>query len=150
MRVNNLIPVMTVVVAFGWVQAAAAQYGAGVYNPYPLNPNNPYLPQRNLPPALRLLNRGDPAVNWYMGVGSDIQLRNLPPTTPPAVYLDALRFRDQRVDDGSDLPIPINTLPPTGHQSGFMIYNAYYNAPYQRGFIPYNPMPGRQYIQGSR
>jgi len=97
-----------------------------------------------LSPYLNLLRGGDPAANYYLGVMTEFDRRyresriGLPPDQSP------YPFFDPALDDRADLDVKERQLPPTGHQAGFMIYNAYYRIPNQRAFIPYNPANQQQ------
>jgi len=116
-------------------QVASAQT---VFNPNPVI-SAPYS-RPALSPYLNLLRGGDPAANYYLGVMTEYDRRFREariglPTEPPIPYLDPV------LDDRADLDVRDRQLPPTGHTSGFMIYNAYYRLPNQRAYIPYNPNP---------
>jgi hypothetical protein len=50
---------------------------------------------------------------------------------------------DPSLDERLELEVLDKQLPATGHPAGFMIYNAYYQLPNQRSFIPYNPTQAR-------
>jgi hypothetical protein len=94
-----------------------------------------------LSPYLNLLRGGDPAANYYLGVLTEYDRRFQQSRIPVVAEMPRL---DPFVDDRADMDLPDKRLPPTGHPSGFMIYNSYYNMPNQRSFIPYNPQGGRQ------
>jgi hypothetical protein len=114
-------------------QIASAQT---VFNPNP--PISAPYSRPALSPYLNMLRGGDPAANYYLGVMTEYDRRYREsriglPTDTPSPYFDPL------LDDRNDLDVRERTLPPTGHQAGFMIYNAYFRIPNQRAFIPYNP-----------
>ena len=117
-------------VMLGVAQAVQAQ---SVFNP---NPRTAPYSRPALSPYLNLLRGGDPAANYYLGVmteydrryrESQIGMVQPDPTLPDPV-----------LDDRNDLDVPDRRLPPTGHQAGFMFYNASYTLPSQRAYIPYN------------
>jgi hypothetical protein len=117
-------------------QIAAAQT---IYNPNPVI-TAPYS-RPALSPYLNLLRGGDPAANYYLGVLTEYDRRyresriGIPVAEPLAVI-------DPYVDDRADLDVKDRTLPPTGHQAGFMVFNSYFRVANQRTFIPYNPQQG--------
>src|SRR5262245_61056897 len=125
-----------------FAQVASAQT---IFNPNP--PITAPYSRPALSPYLNLLRGGDPAANYYLGVLTEYDRRYREsriglPTDPQQPYLG-----DPMLDDRADVEVRERQLPPTGHSSGFMIYNAYFRMPNQRSFIPYNPNPntGRMY-----
>lgn len=114
-------------------QFASAQT---IYNPNPVI-TAPYS-RPALSPYLNLLRGGDPAANYYLGVLTEYDRRYREsrigiPTADPGTLVDPY------VDDRADLDVKDRTLPPTGHQAGFMVFNSYFRIPNQRTYIPYNP-----------
>jgi hypothetical protein len=126
-------------------QVASAQ---AMFNPNPTM-GAPYS-RPALSPYLNMLRGGDPAANLYLGVFAEYDRRyresriGMPPD-----YASPNQFYDPTVDDRAELDVKDRTLPPTGHQAGFLIYNAYFRIPNQRAYIPYNPGYGNQGMQGS-
>lgn len=111
---------------------------------YVFRPNPPVVAPYSRPalsPYLNLLRGGDPAANYYLGVLTEYDRRFNQAKIPVAAEIPRI---DPYVDDRVDVDVPDRRLPPTGHQSGFMIYNSYFNLPNQRSYIPYNPGTGRQ------
>src|SRR5437868_1508592 len=106
-------------------QMASAQT---LYNPNP-QITAPYS-RPALSPYLNLLRGGDPAANYYLGVLTEYDRRyresriGLPPD-----YQQPYMMYDPTLDDRADVDVKDRQLPPTGHQAGFMIYNAYYRVP---------------------
>ena len=109
-----------------------------VFNPPSAAPT-PYS-RPTLSPYLNLLRGGDPAANYYLGVWPEFERRYQQSRSPLAV--ESAR-PEPTLDDRAELELREKMLPPTGHPTGFMIYNAYYNLPNQRSFIPYNPGAAR-------
>jgi hypothetical protein len=130
------------VLALSWVQGASAQpnYGGPIA---PVAPT-PYNSTRVMSPYLQMLRGGDPAANYYGGVLPEQQRRFN--ETNQYLYRPTLEFGalNNMIDDRVNLDVLEQQLPPTGHATGFMIYNSYYNLPNQRSFIPYNPRPTMQ------
>jgi hypothetical protein len=89
-----------------------------------------------LSPYLNLLRGGDPAANYYLGVLTEYDRRFRDAQMMMPIEMPR---QELTVDDRTDLDVPDRRLPPTGHQAGFMIYNAYYRLPNQRSYLPYNP-----------
>ena len=130
MRKHILLSVVAI------VTLAPGAFAQTLYNPNP-QITAPYS-RPALSPYLNLLRGGDPAANYYLGVMTEYDRRYREarigmPTEPQMPYLDPV------LDDRADLGVGERQLPPTGHQAGFMIYNAYYRLPNQRAYIPYNP-----------
>jgi hypothetical protein len=126
------------VLALGF-SAASAQ---PTYSPTaPVMPA-PYNSTRVVSPFFQMLRGGDAAANYYGGVLPEQQRRFsedfLNYSSRPTFSVGRL---ENMVDDRLNLDVLEKQLPPTGHPTGFMIYNAYYNLPNQRSFIPYNPRP---------
>jgi hypothetical protein len=127
--------------AVGFIVLAIAQMASAqtIFNPNP-QITAPYS-RPALSPYLNLLRGGDPAANYYLGVLTEYDRRyresriGMPTDTQPPYFFDPV------VDDRADVEVRDRQLPPTGHSSGFMIYQAYFRMPNQRAFIPYNPNP---------
>jgi hypothetical protein len=127
------------VLALCCVQGAGAQ---PTYNPTAPTLPAPYNSANVMSPYINMLRGGDPAANFYMGVRPE-QQRRYDSALLSRLPLDISRL-ESMIDDRVNLDVLEKQLPPTGHPVGFMIYNAYYNLPNQRSFIPYNPRPGMQ------
>jgi hypothetical protein len=113
-------------------QAASAQQPISVFNPVPSYSS----PRPSVTPYLNLLRGGDMSANYYSGVWAARDIRGL---QMQPNFMMGMPQLNPGVDDRADLELRDKQLPPTGHQAGFMIYNAYYRMPNQRAFIPYNP-----------
>ena len=130
MRRQSFSLILTVLIALALAQTAAAQ--PSVYSPVPTYSS----PRPALSPYLNLLRGGDPASNYFMGVLPNQDLRAL--QARPPYMVEASRL-DPSIDVPLDPDLRDKQLPPTGHPSGFLIYNAYFNLPNQRSYLPYNP-----------
>lgn len=128
------IALLSVSVLYPCGPASAQQ----AYSPLAPQQPVPYGQTTVLSPYLNLLNGGNPGVNYYNSVIPE-QWRRYQMTRP--LVLDFPRY-DLTVDDRVNQDVLEKQLPPTGHPTGFLIYNAYYNnLPNQRSFIPYQPRP---------
>ena len=127
-------------------------------NPFPYTPAGGQYgtqqPNANQPriappvsPYLNLLNRGNAGVNYYNFVRPQLQAQQAPPATAPTMA-SAYAPEDVYVDPQD----PLSRWPrPTGHPTGFLSYQTYYNtfgtigAPMQRGMAQRPPMaPSRR------
>ncbi len=120
-------------------QTVAAQQppAASVFNPVPsYNSPRPFAS-----PYLNLLRGGDMSANYFSGVLRDRDLTDV--QVRQRVGAAELSRLDPALDERLDQEVRDKQLPPTGHPAGFMIYNAYYQLPNQRSFIPYNPSQAR-------
>ena len=125
---------LAAMLALGWLQGAAAQ---SVFNPTPPSAPVPFNSTRTVSPWLDLTRGGSPAANYYLGVLPEYQRRY--EMGLPRLTLELPRY-DATVDDRVNLDVLEKQLPPTGHPTGFLIYNSYFNnLPSQRSFMPYNP-----------
>ena len=139
MRMQHSLPALAAILALGWTQGAAAQ---SVFNPGPPAAPVPFNSTRVLSPWAELTRGGSPAANYYQGVLPEYQRRN--EMNMPRLTLELPRY-DPTVDDRINLDVLEKQLPPTGHPTGFLIYNSYFNnLPNQRSFMPYNPATGKQ------
>jgi hypothetical protein len=131
-RTHNMIRTLLLVglALAAIVPCASAQT---VFNPNP--PIGAPYSRPALSPYLNLLRGGDPAANYYLGVMTEFDRRYQQSRLAP---VDAPRLTPM-VDDRADLEVGDRQLPPTGHPTGFMIYNSFYRLPNQRSFVPYNP-----------
>jgi hypothetical protein len=113
-----------------------------IYNPNPTI-TAPYS-RPALSPYLNLLRGGDPAANYYLGVLTEYDRRYRESRIGIPTAGDPMLNYDPYIDDRADLDVKERTLPPTGHQAGFMVFNSYFRIPNQRTYIPYNPNVGSQ------
>jgi hypothetical protein len=106
--------------AMGIIALAMGTDVRGQYVPYYSPVNNRYANQGPVSPYLNLLRGTNPAVNYYLGVRSEVERRS-------ALQLQLLgqERTTQEFDKLSDELY--QKLPGTGHPAAFMNYGGYYS-----------------------
>ncbi len=114
-------PLKPVLIALALVLAAGAVHAQAPIAP--LGPTQPYSPPV-VSPYLNLLNRGNPAINYYGIVRPELQEQQ---------QLQRLQFGLARTDAEIEATTAAGGLPTTGHTVGFMTQSRYFNTVNVRG-----------------